>query len=67
MAGADGQNVPFGPGKTVLAVYRAPGLWASPSLGRRMMNGNGLRQAMITDITKKLFLKLTAFAWLCRV
>jgi len=29
-----------------------------------MMNGSGLRQATITDMTKKLFLKLSAPAWL---
>ncbi len=41
--------------------------WRSPCFGRRMMNGSGLKQAIITDITKKLFLKLSALAWLCTV
>lgn len=38
-----------------------------PGLGRRIINGSGLRQAITNDITKKLFLKLTALAWLCTV
>lgn len=41
--------------------------WRSPCFGRRMMNGSGLRHAIISDITKKLFLKLSALAWLCTV
>jgi hypothetical protein len=32
-----------------------------------MMKGSGLRQAIITDITKKALLKLRAPAWLCTV
>jgi hypothetical protein len=31
------------------------------------MNGSGLKQAMTTDIKKKLFSKLAALAWLCKV